>query len=83
MEEVAAIKDIGTILTARNISNGSRSAIPTTVLRGISDAARAGPSALWAGHRPVRSFNYVEEVKGPDHEKYPGQTPRSPLPPIW
>ena len=32
---------------------------------------------------PVRSFNYVEQVKGPDHEKISGPARRSPSHLIW
>ncbi len=83
MEEVAQLKISATILTARNISNGSRPRYRRQSLRGISDAARAGPSPYGPDTVPVRSFNYVEEVKARITKNTSGQTPRSPLPPIW
>ena len=43
---------------------------PTMPATSAGDAARAGSSAVRPDTVPVRSFNYVEQVKGPDHEKY-------------
>ncbi|MFQ9382151.1 MAG: type VI secretion system contractile sheath domain-containing protein [Escherichia coli] len=68
-EEVAAIKDIATTLTAPNI-------LEWKPFRDTDDSRYVGLVMPCAGGRlpygpdtvPVRSFNYVEEVKGPDHE---------------
>ncbi|EGT5656553.1 type VI secretion system contractile sheath large subunit [Citrobacter braakii] len=71
MEEVAAIKDIGNYFDraeyikwkAFRDSEDSRY-IGLTMPR-VLGRLPYGPDTV-----PVRSFNYVEEVKGPDHEKY-------------
>lgn len=71
MEEVAAIKDIGNYFDraeyikwkAFRESEDSRY-IGLTMPR-VLGRLPYGPDTV-----PVRSFNYVEEVKGPDHEKY-------------
>jgi type VI secretion system protein ImpC len=71
MEEVAAIKDIGNYFDraeylkwkAFRDSDDSRY-IGLTMPR-VLGRLPYGPDTI-----PVRSFNYIEEVKGPDHEKY-------------
>lgn len=71
MEEVAAIKDIGNYFDraeyikwkAFRDSDDARY-IGLTMPR-VLGRLPYGPDTV-----PVRSFNYVEEVKGPDHEKY-------------
>lgn len=71
MEEVAAIKDIGNYFEraeyikwkAFRDTDDSRY-IGLTMPR-VLGRLPYGPDTL-----PVRSFNYVEEVKGPDHQKY-------------
>lgn len=71
MEEVAAIKDINDYFEraeyikwkAFRDSDDSRY-IGLTMPR-VLGRLPYGPDTV-----PVRSFNYVEEVKGPDHEKY-------------
>ncbi|MNJ19585.1 hypothetical protein D3C77_139070 [compost metagenome] len=71
MEEVAAIKDIGNYFDraeyikwkAFRDSDDSRY-IGLTMPR-VLGRLPYGPDTA-----PVRSFNYVENVKGPDHEKY-------------
>jgi len=71
MEEVAAIKDIGNYFDraeyikwkAFRDSDDSRY-IGLTMPR-VLGRLPYGPDTI-----PVRSFNYVESVKGPDHDKY-------------
>ncbi len=71
MEQVAAIKDIGNYFDraeylkwkAFRDSDDARY-IGLTMPR-VLGRLPYGPDTV-----PVRSFNYVEEVKGPDHEKY-------------
>ena len=71
MEEVAAIKDIGNYLDRAEY-------IRWKAFRETDDARYIGlvmPRVLGRlpygpDTVPVRSFNYVEQVKGPDHEKY-------------
>nr|WP_314265445.1 type VI secretion system contractile sheath large subunit [uncultured Moellerella sp.] len=71
MEEVAAIKDIGNYFDraeyikwkAFRDSDDARY-IGLTMPR-VLGRLPYGPDTV-----PVRNFNYVEEVKGPDHEKY-------------
>ncbi|EIR20745.1 type VI secretion system contractile sheath large subunit, partial [Yersinia pestis] len=71
MEEVAAIKDIGNYFDraeyikwkAFRDSDDSRY-IGLTMPR-VLGRLPYGPDTV-----PVRSFNYVEQVKGPDHERY-------------
>ncbi|MGV3346504.1 type VI secretion system contractile sheath large subunit [Enterobacteriaceae bacterium LUAb1] len=71
MEEVAAIKDIASYFDraeylkwkAFRESDDSRY-IGLTMPR-VLGRLPYGPDTV-----PVRSFNYVEEVKGPDHDKY-------------
>ncbi|PAX78389.1 type VI secretion system contractile sheath large subunit [Citrobacter sp. TSA-1] len=71
MEEVAAIKDIGNYFDRAEY-------IKWKAFRETDDARYIGlvmPRVLGRlpygpDTVPVRSFNYVEEVKGPDHEKY-------------
>ncbi|WP_340608921.1 type VI secretion system contractile sheath large subunit [Xenorhabdus bharatensis] len=71
MEEVAAIKDIGNYFDraeylkwkAFRDSDDARY-IGLTMPR-VLGRLPYGPDTI-----PVRNFNYVEQVKGPDHEKY-------------
>ena len=71
MEEVAAIKDIGNYFDRAEY-------IKWKAFRETDDARYIGLTMPRVLGRlpygpdtvPVRSFNYVEEVKGPDHEKY-------------
>lgn len=71
MEEVAAIKDIGNYFDRAEY-------IKWKAFRDTDDARYIGltmPNVLgrlpYGPHTvPVRSFNYVEAVKGPDHDKY-------------
>lgn len=71
MEEVAAIKDIGNYFDRAEY-------IKWKAFRETDDARYIGlvmPRVLarlpyGPDTVPVRSFNYIEEVKGPDHDKY-------------
>lgn len=71
MEEVAAIKDIGNYFDRAEY-------IKWKAFRDTDDARYIGLTMPRVLGRlpygpdtvPVRSFNYVEQVKGPDHEKY-------------
>lgn len=71
MEQVAAIKDIGNHFERAEY-------IKWNAFRETDDARYIGlvmPRVLGRlpygpDTVPVRSFNYIEEVKGPDHEKY-------------
>lgn len=71
MEEVAAIKDIGNYFDRAEY-------VKWKSFRDTDDARYIGLTMPRVLARlpygpdtvPVRSFNYVEEVKGPDHEKY-------------
>ncbi|ELY6264732.1 type VI secretion system contractile sheath large subunit [Cronobacter sakazakii] len=64
MEEVAAIKDIGNYFDRAEY-------IKWKAFRDTDDARYIGLTLPYGPDTvPVRSFNYVEEVKGPDHEKY-------------
>jgi predicted component of type VI protein secretion system len=69
-EDVAAIKDIGNYFDRAEYIKW-KSFRDTTTLATSAWSCRAywdvchGPDTV-----PVRSFNYVEEVKGPDHDKY-------------
>lgn len=71
MEEVAAIKDIGNYMDRAEY-------IKWHAFAQSDDARYVGPTMPRVLGRlpygpdtnPVRSFNYVERVKGPDHSKY-------------
>lgn len=84
MEEVAAIKDIGNYFDRAEY-------IRWKAFRETDDARYIGlvmPRVLGRlpygpDTVPVRSFNYVEQVKGPDHENISGPARRSPSLPIW
>ena len=71
MEEVAAIKDIGNYFDRaeyikwKSFRNTDDSRYIGMVMPRVLGRLPYGPDTV-----PVRSFNYVEEVKGPDHEKY-------------
>lgn len=71
MEEVAAIKDIGSYFDRaeyikwKSFRDTDDSRYIGLVMPRVLGRLPYGPDTI-----PVRSFNYVEEVKGPDHEKY-------------
>lgn len=71
MEEVAAIKDIGNYFDRaeyikwKSFRDTDDSRYIGMVMPRVLGRLPYGPDTV-----PVRSFNYVEEVKGPDHEKY-------------
>lgn len=71
MEEVAAIKDIGNYFDRaeyikwKSFRDTDDSRYIGLVMPRVLGRLPYGPDTV-----PVRSFNYVEEVKGPDHEKY-------------
>lgn len=71
MEEVAAIKDIGNYFDRaeyikwKSFRDTDDSRYVGLVMPRVLGRLPYGPDTV-----PVRSFNYVEEVKGPDHEKY-------------
>lgn len=72
MEEVAAIKDIGNYFDRaeyikwKSFRDTDDSRYVGLVMPRVLGRLPYGPDTV-----PVRSFNYVEEVKGPDHEKIP------------
>ncbi|HEN4996639.1 TPA: type VI secretion system contractile sheath large subunit [Klebsiella aerogenes] len=71
MEEVAAIKDIGNyfdraeFIKWKSFRESDDSRYMGLVMPRVLGRLPYGPDTV-----PVRSFNYVEEVKGPDHDKY-------------
>ncbi len=71
MEEVAAIKDIGNYFDRaeyikwKSFRETDDSRYIGLVMPRVLGRLPYGPDTV-----PVRSFNYVEEVKGPDHDKY-------------
>ena len=71
MEEVAAIKDIGNYfdraeyLKWKAFRDSDDSRYIGLTLPRVLGRLPYGPDTV-----PVRSFNYVESVKGPDHQKY-------------
>ena len=71
MEQVAAIKDIGNYFDRaeyikwKSFRETDDSRYIGLVMPRVLGRLPYGPDTV-----PVRSFNYVEEVKGPDHEKY-------------
>ena len=71
MEEVAAIKDIGNYFDRaeyikwKSFRDTDDSRYVGLVMPRVLGRLPYGPDTV-----PVRSFNYVEEVKGPDHDKY-------------
>ena len=71
MEEVAAIKDIGNYFDRaeyikwKSFRDTDDSRYLGLVMPRVLGRLPYGPDTV-----PVRSFNYIEEVKGPDHEKY-------------
>jgi type VI secretion system protein ImpC len=71
MEEVAAIKDIGNYFDRaeyikwKSFRDSDDSRYLGLVMPRVLGRLPYGPDTV-----PVRSFNYVEEVKGPDHDKY-------------
>ncbi|TDN50089.1 type VI secretion system protein ImpC [Buttiauxella sp. JUb87] len=71
MEEVAAIKDIGNYFDRaeyikwKSFRDSDDSRYIGLTMPRVLGRLPYGPDTV-----PVRSFNYVEEVKGPDHEKY-------------
>ena len=71
MEEVAAIKDIGNYFDrAEYIKWKSFRDTDDARYIGLTMPRVLGRLPYGPDTIPVRSFNYVEEVKGPDHEKY-------------
>ncbi|MGL6020222.1 MAG: type VI secretion system contractile sheath large subunit [Gibbsiella quercinecans] len=71
MEQVAAIKDIGNYFDRaeyikwKSFRETDDSRYIGLVMPRVLGRLPYGPDTV-----PVRSFNYVEEVKGPEHEKY-------------
>ncbi|CFR14296.1 EvpB family type VI secretion protein [Yersinia frederiksenii] len=71
MEEVAAIKDIGNYFDRaeyikwKSFRDSDDARYIGLTMPRVLGRLPYGPDTV-----PVRSFNYVEEVKGPDHEKY-------------
>ncbi|HEY1847494.1 MAG TPA: type VI secretion system contractile sheath large subunit [Buttiauxella sp.] len=71
MEEVAAIKDIGNYFDRaeyikwKSFRDSDDSRYIGLTMPRVLGRLPYGPDTV-----PVRSFNYVEEVKGPDHDKY-------------
>ncbi|EMA4436014.1 type VI secretion system contractile sheath large subunit, partial [Enterobacter hormaechei] len=71
MEEVAAIKDIGNYFDRaeyikwKSFRDTDDARYIGLVMPRVLGRLPYGPDTV-----PVRSFNYVEHVKGPDHEKY-------------
>ena len=71
MEEVAAIKDIGNYFDrAEYIKWKSFRESDDSRYIGLTMPRVLGRLPYGPETSPVRSFNYVEEVKGPDHQKY-------------
>ena len=71
MEEVAAIKDIGNYFDrAEYIKWKSFRDTDDARYIGLTMPRVLGRLPYGPDTVPVRSFNYVEEVKGPDHDKY-------------
>lgn len=71
MEQVAAIKDIGNYFDRaeyikwKSFRETDDARYVGLVMPRVLGRLPYGPDSV-----PVRSFNYVEQVKGPDHEKY-------------
>jgi type VI secretion system protein ImpC len=71
MEEVAAIKDIGNYFDRaeyikwKSFRDSEDSRYIGLTMPRVLGRLPYGPDTV-----PVRSFNYIEEVKGPDHDKY-------------
>lgn len=71
MEEVAAIKDIGNYfdraeyLKWKSFRDSDDSRYIGLIMPRVLGRLPYGPDTV-----PVRSFNYIESVKGPDHKKY-------------
>jgi type VI secretion system protein ImpC len=71
MEQVAAIKDIGNYFDRaeyikwQSFRQTDDSRYLGLVMPRVLGRLPYGPDTV-----PVRSFNYIEEVKGPDHDKY-------------
>ncbi|KAJ9432730.1 type VI secretion system protein ImpC [Candidatus Pantoea symbiotica] len=71
MEEVAAIKDIGNYFDrAEYIKWKSFRDTDDSRYIGLTMPRVLGRLPYGPDTVPVRSFNYIEEVKGPDHDKY-------------
>lgn len=71
MEDVAAIKDIGNYMDrAEYIKWQSFAASDDARYVGLLMPRVLGRLPYGPDTRPVRAFNYVEKVKGPDHGKY-------------
>ena len=71
MEQVAAIKDIGNYFDRaeyikwKSFRDTDDSRYLGLVMPRVLGRLPYGPDTV-----PVRSFNYIEQVKGPDHDKY-------------
>jgi type VI secretion system ImpC/EvpB family protein len=84
MEDVAAIKDIGNYFDRaeyikwKSFRDTDDARYIGLVMPRVLGRLPYGPDTV-----PVRSFNYVEEVKGPDHDKYLWTNARLPLRPTW
>ena len=71
MEQVAAIKDVGNYFDrAEYIKWKSFRETEDSRYIGLTMPRVLGRLPYGPDTVPVRSFNYVEEVKGPDHDKY-------------
>ncbi len=71
MEEVAAIKDIGNYMErAEYIKWQSFAASEDARYIGLNMPRVIGRLPYGPDTKPVRGFNYIESVKGPDHAKY-------------
>lgn len=71
MEEVAAIKDIGNYMErAEYIKWHSFAASDDARYIGLCMPRVIGRLPYGPDTKPVRGFNYIESVKGPDHAKY-------------
>ncbi|MFJ4431048.1 type VI secretion system contractile sheath large subunit [Pseudomonas sp. NPDC089395] len=71
MEEVAGIKDIGNYMgRAEYIKWHSFAASDDARYVGLLTPRVLGRLPYGPETRPVRGFNYIEKVKGPDHGKY-------------
>ncbi|WP_445672899.1 type VI secretion system contractile sheath large subunit [Pseudomonas inefficax] len=71
MEEVAAIKDIGNYMErAEYIKWQSFAASDDARYIGLCMPRVIGRLPYGPDTKPVRGFNYIESVKGPDHAKY-------------
>ncbi|MFF7064542.1 type VI secretion system contractile sheath large subunit [Pseudomonas sp. NPDC008258] len=71
MEEVAAIKDIGNYMErAEYIKWQSFATSEDARYIGLNTPRVIGRLPYGPDTKPVRGFNYIEDVKGPDHARY-------------